>query len=158
MRSKREQAILDNIKEWEAQLVEQEATDFQKVFDKWLHTTVAKLPEKKRKEFFTKADGWLFHLHAFIQSSQAQLDARNRILGTSRLFDESIEQLEDLKALSIDQLTYIAEQTNSTSSSIFICTRRGNRCWRFIIINGGFSGYDRIKCEGSPTYCNIIWT
>lgn len=30
MRSKREQAILDNIKEWEAQLVEQEATDFQK--------------------------------------------------------------------------------------------------------------------------------
>ncbi|MCT4573207.1 EcsC family protein, partial [Bacillus thuringiensis] len=73
MRSKREQAILDNIKEWEAQLVEQEATDFQKVFDKWLHTTVAKLPEKKRKEFFTKADGWLFHLHAFIQSSQAQL-------------------------------------------------------------------------------------
>ena len=80
------------------------------MFDKWLHTTVAKLPEKKRKEFFTKADGWLFHLHAFIQSSQAQLDARNRILGTSRLFDESIEQLEDLKALSIDQLTYIAER------------------------------------------------
>lgn len=30
MRSKREQAILDNIKEWESQLVEQEATDFQK--------------------------------------------------------------------------------------------------------------------------------
>ena len=45
-----------------------------------------------------------------IQSSQSQLEARNRILGTSRLFDESIEQLEDLKALSIDQLTYIAEQ------------------------------------------------
>ena len=45
-----------------------------------------------------------------IQSSQSQLEARNRILGTSRLFNESIEQLEDLKALSIDQLTYIAEQ------------------------------------------------
>jgi len=110
MRSKREQAILDNIKEWESQLIEQEATDFQKMFDKWVHTTIAKLPEKKRKDFFTKADGWLFHLHALIQSSQSQLDARNRILGTSRLFDESIEQLEDLKALSIDQLTYIAEQ------------------------------------------------
>ena len=156
MRSKREQAILDNIKEWEAQLVEQEATDFQKCL---INGYILQLRNylRKAKEFFTKADGWLFHLHAFIQSSQAQLDARNRILGTSRLFDESIEQLEDLKALSIDQLTYIAER-NSTSSSIFICTRRGNRCWRFIIINGGFSGYDRIKCEGSPTYCNIIWT
>lgn len=110
MRSKREQAILDSIKEWESQLVEQEATDFQRMFDKWVHTTIAKLPEKKRKDFFTKADGWLFHLHALIQSSQSQLEARNRILGTSRLFNESIEQLEDLKALSIDQLTYIAEQ------------------------------------------------
>lgn len=49
-------------------------------------------------------------MHALIQSSQSQLEARNRILGTSRLFNESIEQLEDLKALSIDQLTYIAEQ------------------------------------------------
>lgn len=54
MRSKREQAILDNIKEWEGQLVEQEATDFQKMFDKWLHTTIAKLPEKKRKDFLRK--------------------------------------------------------------------------------------------------------
>ena len=80
MRSKREQAILDNIKEWESQLVEQEATDFQKLFDKWVHNTIAKLPEKKRKDFFTKADGWLFHLHALIQSSQSQLEARNRIL------------------------------------------------------------------------------
>ena len=41
MRSKREQAILDNIKEWESQLVEQEATDFQKLFDKWVHNTIA---------------------------------------------------------------------------------------------------------------------
>ncbi len=113
---------------------------------------------KKRKEFFTKADGWLFHLHAFIQSSQAQLDARNRILGTSRLFDESIEQLEDLKALSIDQLTYIAEQQTARHRLYSFVQGGGNRCWRFIIINGGFSGYDRVKCEGSPTYCNIIWT
>lgn len=117
MRSKREQAILDSIKEWESQLVEQEATDFQRMFDKWVHTTIAKLPEKKRKDFFTKADGWLFHLHALIQSSQSQLEARNRILGTSRLFNESIEQLEDLKALSIDQLTYIAEQQNSSRNN-----------------------------------------
>lgn len=110
MRSKREQAILQDIQNWEEQLLEQEPTDFHKMFDKWLHVMVAKLPEAKRRDFFAKADGWLFHLHAFIQSSQSQLDARNRILGTARLFDKSIEQLEDVKGLSIDQLTYIAEQ------------------------------------------------
>ncbi|MDM5156806.1 EcsC family protein [Bacillus sp. DX1.1] len=110
MLSKREQAILQDIKHWEQQLLEQESTDFQKMFDKWLHVTFAKLPEKKRNDFMMKADGWLFHLHAFIQSSQSQLDARNRILGTARLFDDSIEQMEDMKSLSIDQLAYIAEQ------------------------------------------------
>lgn len=110
MQSKREQSILQEIKEWERQLIEQEATDFQKMFDKWMYEIVEKLPKKKRANLFAKVDGWLFHLHAFIQSSQSQLDARNRILGTARLFDESIENLDDLKVLSIDQLTYIAEQ------------------------------------------------
>lgn len=66
MRSKREQAILENIKEWEGQLVEQEATDFQKMFDKWLHTTVAKLPEKKRKDLLRKQmDGSFICMHLF---------------------------------------------------------------------------------------------
>ena len=65
MRSKREQAILDNIKEWEAQLVEQEATDFQKVFDKWLHTTVAKLPEKKKNSSRKQMDGSFICMHLF---------------------------------------------------------------------------------------------
>ena len=41
-------------------------------------------------------------MHELIQSSQSQLEARNRILGTSRLFDESIEQLEDLKSVLAD--------------------------------------------------------
>ncbi|MGG2095109.1 EcsC family protein [Bacillus sp. S13(2024)] len=110
MLSKREERILYDLKSWEQQLVQQESTDFQRMFDKWLNGTFSKLPEKKRNEFFSKADGWLFHLHALIQSSQSQLDARGRILGTARLFDDSIEHVEDMKVLSIDQLTYIAEQ------------------------------------------------
>lgn len=107
--TEREQAIWNDIKNWEYQLSQQESTDFQTVFDKWLDTAVSRLPYKKRKEFFAKADQWLFHLHAFIQSSQSQLDARNRILSTARMFDETIEHIEDLQHLSIDQLSYIAE-------------------------------------------------
>ncbi len=67
MRSKREQAILDNIKEWESQLVEQEATDFQKLFDKWVHNTIAKLPEKKRKRFLYESR-WMALSFACIDS------------------------------------------------------------------------------------------
>lgn len=64
MRSKREQAILDSIKEWESQLVEQEATDFQRMFDKWVHNTIAKLPEKNEKISLRKQmDGSFICMH-----------------------------------------------------------------------------------------------
>ncbi len=74
-------------------------------------------------------------MHALIQSSQSQLDARNRILGTSRLFDESIEQLEDLKALSIDQLTYIAEQQTARHRLYSFVQGGATGAGVFIIIN-----------------------
>lgn len=107
--SEREQKIWNEIQNWEYQLSQQESTDFQKTYDKWLNSSFAQLPGKKQKEFFAKADEWLFHLHAFIQSSQSQLDARNRILSSARLFDDTVEHIEDLRKLTIDQLIYIAE-------------------------------------------------
>ncbi|MDQ7860899.1 EcsC family protein [Peribacillus frigoritolerans] len=51
-----------------------------------------------------------FHLHAMVQSSQVQIDARERILASARVFNEEIETLSDLNHLSIDQLNYIANQ------------------------------------------------
>ncbi|MBO9131192.1 EcsC family protein [Bacillus sp. 165] len=107
--TEREQKVWNDIKNWEYQLSQQESTDFQMVFDKWMDISVSRLPYKKRKDFFAKADQWLLHLHAFIQSSQSQLDARNHILSTARTFNEAIEHIEDLSNLSIDELSYIAE-------------------------------------------------
>jgi hypothetical protein len=107
--SEREQKIWNEIQNWQYQLSQQESTDFQMTFDKWLNTSFAQLPSGKQKEFLAKVDDWLFHLHAFIQSSQSQLDARNRILSSARLFDDTIEHIEDLRKLTIDQLVYIAD-------------------------------------------------
>lgn len=49
----------------ESQLVEQEATDFQKLFDKWVHTTIAKLPEKKNEKISLRKqmDGSFICMH-----------------------------------------------------------------------------------------------
>ncbi|GAA3320515.1 hypothetical protein GCM10020331_031830 [Ectobacillus funiculus] len=80
------------------------------LYDKWVNAAVNGIPAGKRLEvFLQKVDQWLFHLHAFIQSSQSQLDARGRILSEARLFNEHIEHLEELRTLSIDQLIYITE-------------------------------------------------
>ncbi|MDF0727534.1 EcsC family protein [Cytobacillus sp. S13-E01] len=106
--TEREQKVLQEIKEWELKLYQYEPTDFEMTYHKWLERSLELIPEQVRKDFFAKLDNWLFHLHAGIQGTQLQLEARQRILTSARTFADDIEDLSDLKNLSIDQLTYLA--------------------------------------------------
>ncbi|MFC4321084.1 EcsC family protein [Litchfieldia salsa] len=106
--SERERSVLDQIHHWSDQLCEYEQTDFQMTYDKVMEQTFQLVPEEIRSEFFSKIDNWLFHLHAVIQGTQLQMDARERIITSARAFQE-VDQLTDLKKLSLDQLTYLAE-------------------------------------------------
>ena len=106
----REIKLLNEISEWQEKLYQYEPTDLAALYDKWLEQGFALLPENIQQQFFDKLDTWLFHLHAMVQSSQVQIDARERILASARVFNEEIETLSDLNHLSIDQLNYIANQ------------------------------------------------
>ncbi|WP_110927218.1 EcsC family protein [Bacillus massiliglaciei] len=106
----REIQIRNEIGEWEEKLYQYEPTDFSILYEKWLEDAFSLLPETARNQFFSQLDTWLFHLHAIVQSSQIQQDAKERILGAARVFDENIETVSDLKELKIDHLNYIAEQ------------------------------------------------
>ncbi|AZV44717.1 EcsC family protein [Peribacillus asahii] len=106
----REEAIWNELSVWEKKLSQYESTDLAVLYDKWLELTFSLLPEKTKEQFFTKLDNWLFHLHAIVQSSQIQLDARERILASARVFDEQITTITDLNQLTIDQLNYIVDQ------------------------------------------------
>lgn len=106
--TERERQVWDELKEWERQLQTEELTDFTMMYDKWFDAAIHKFPEEARNDFFLKLDNWLFHLHAFIQNTEAQHNASKQIIGTARVFDEEIQQIDELKNLSIDQLTYIA--------------------------------------------------
>ncbi|CAH0127353.1 hypothetical protein SRABI96_00126 [Peribacillus sp. Bi96] len=106
----REIKIWNEISEWQENLYQYEPTDLAALYDKWLEQGFALLPENVQQQFFDKLDTWLFHLHAMVQSSQVQIDARERILASARVFNEDIEMLSDLNLLSIDQLNYIANQ------------------------------------------------
>lgn len=106
----REMKVWNEISEWQEKLYQYEPTDLAALYDKWLEQGFALLPENVQQQFFEKLDTWLFHLHAMVQSSQVQIDARERILASARVFDEEIETLSDLNHLSIDQLNYIANQ------------------------------------------------
>lgn len=108
--SDREHTVLNEIKAWENNLLSYEANDFQQTYEKYLERSFNMLPEKVQKSFFSLVDNWLFHLHGMIQGSQFQMDAKERILFSSRIFRKDLNKIGDLKSLEIDQLQYIAEQ------------------------------------------------
>ena len=108
--NEREESVLAGIQEWENKLLSYEPNDLEMVYDKSLEGSFSLLPEEVQQQFFSAMDSWLFHLHALIQGSQLQMDAKERILTAGRVFHSDIETIEDLKQLNIDQLQYIAQQ------------------------------------------------
>ncbi|WP_059171399.1 EcsC family protein [Bacillus sp. FJAT-27445] len=106
----REMTVLAEIKDWEKKILEYEPNDLQLTYEKYFETGFSMLPENVRSQFFSLVDNWLFHLNAIIQGAQFQLDAKERIIATARVFNSGVERIEDLKDLDIDQLNYIAQQ------------------------------------------------
>ncbi|MGN1402606.1 MAG: EcsC family protein [Bacillus sp. (in: firmicutes)] len=106
----REQKILEEEKGWLESQYSQDAAGFDAFCEKVAQQGLAYLPEDKKRELFTLLDNVLFHLHAMIQGAQLQMEARDRILTTARLFNEDIETLQDMHRLTIDQIRYIAKQ------------------------------------------------
>ncbi|MEK5441527.1 MULTISPECIES: EcsC family protein [unclassified Fredinandcohnia] len=106
--TEREIQILTEIEKWSDQM-QHEQTDFEMTYDKWLENSLSLIPENVRTEFFSKLDNWLFHLHAILQGTQIQVDARERLIRSARVFNQDIEEISDLKELTIDQLIYLTE-------------------------------------------------
>ncbi|MDQ1144752.1 hypothetical protein QE429_001579 [Bacillus sp. SORGH_AS 510] len=106
----RERKVWNEITEWEQNLYNYEPNDFQLTYEKYLERSFSLLPETVQNQFFSLVDTWLFHLHGMIQGSQLQMDAKERILSSGRVFIPDLENISDLKNLDIHQLQYIAEQ------------------------------------------------
>lgn len=105
-----ENISMSRIREWESTLLDYEPNDFQLIYQKYVERAFQWLPDSIQNQFFSVVDGWLFHLHAAIQGSQLQIDAKERILTAGRIFNNDIETIHDLKELEINQLQYIAGQ------------------------------------------------
>src|SRR4051794_22057452 len=106
----REKQVFHEISEWENRIYAYEPNDFQLVYDKYIERSFQFLPLKTREQFLSSLDNWLFHLHALIQGSELQMDAKERILVSGRIFQGDIQTIEEMQSLTIDQLQYIAGQ------------------------------------------------
>ncbi|WP_458412224.1 EcsC family protein [Schinkia sp. CFF1] len=108
--TEREQRVYKKIVKWEQSLFEYIPTDIERTFDKWLEIGFDKLDPAVKEQFFKSLDNWLFHLHAFMQGSDSQMMAQDRLLKAARLLDEDVDQVSDMKRLTIDQLGFFADQ------------------------------------------------
>ncbi|WP_222599364.1 EcsC family protein [Aquibacillus kalidii] len=105
-----EKSIETEINNWEISLNKYEFNDFSMLYDNWMNQAISSINPKIRSKFSLNMDNFLFHTHAYLQGSATQKEARERIIMTARIFDESIDTIYDLSKLTIDQLTYIAGQ------------------------------------------------
>ncbi|MCP3033531.1 EcsC family protein [Halobacillus sp. A1] len=107
--------VLENIEKWRKRQISYEANDFEMVYSDWVQDSFNQISPEWQEKFFSKLDDWLFHTHAFLQGTNFQTDARERILTVGRIFQEDMKQMEDMKKLTVDQLTYIADQQTARS-------------------------------------------
>jgi hypothetical protein len=106
----REMNVLEELSTWENRLETYEPNDVELAYDRYLERSFSLLPDEVQERFFTMFDGGLFHLHLFIQGSQLQMDAKDRILAAGRVFQPELETVQDLRELRLEQLEFIAGQ------------------------------------------------
>lgn len=141
--TQRDQAVWDQVQIWIDTLNEEKSNDFTNTYEKWMDHGFSMIPDHIKEPFFEKLDTWLFHLHSLIQSMQFQEDARNRILSTARVFDEEVNTIPEIKNLTIDQVSYIADQHSAR-----------HRLYAFI--QGGITGTGKTILLGSDFLVMII--
>ena len=108
--SNKESMVYQEIVDWQVQLSQYESNELAITVDKYLEQGFSMLPDEVKQQLFATLDNWLFHLHALIQGSQWQFDAKERILTAGRAFQFDLKTVGQMQNLSIDQLQYIAEQ------------------------------------------------
>ncbi|WP_026671622.1 EcsC family protein [Alkalihalobacterium bogoriense] len=110
MLTEREEKLFLEIQEWEEMYFKYETSDIKYTYQKWLKTGMDQLGTKRQQKMLATIDSFLFHLQAMIQHSQYQEEANQRLITQAKVFNPSIETIEDIQSLSLEQMNYIAEQ------------------------------------------------
>lgn len=109
MWTKRDQAYWDELMIWEQQLAANQNNSAEEA-NSFTSQAAALLPKEIQGLLAEGADEGLKRIYAFMQKTQLQPEAHERVLALARVFDHEIESLEDMHCLTIDQLHYISSR------------------------------------------------
>lgn len=105
-----EEEVLNRIAAWEDRFFQYEPTDFGVLYQSWANRSLGKLSSSWLEKVNMTIDQLVFHLQALIQSTEWLQNAREQLLTESRVFQQDIREVEDLKKLSVPQLAFIAQK------------------------------------------------
>ncbi|WP_243386051.1 EcsC family protein [Bacillus kexueae] len=109
----RERLFFEEIRKWEKELAYDQRSDFHRTYDYWVEKGFERIPSNIRKKLFHQLDHFLFYGHSFIQNSNWQSESRNRLISSARILKPSIDTIQDLQELPIEQLRYLADMQMS---------------------------------------------
>lgn len=109
--NKTERLVLREIEDWENVFFKEASTYDPFMYDRYIEKQFERMiPKEKKKQWFDFFDGLLFQLQAYVQNASFQYEAEATLLKEANVFDESIQNVYEMKNLSIHQLRFIAEQ------------------------------------------------
>ncbi|MDC3415767.1 EcsC family protein [Aquibacillus salsiterrae] len=103
-------AILKEIEDWEKQMEDHQSNSFTTKYDWFINQMTKKIDEKVKKKLYFNLDNVLFFSHAFLRGATIQKDAREQIVKNAKLFNPHVSSIDDLKTLTVEQLSFIAKQ------------------------------------------------
>ncbi|MDQ0174558.1 EcsC family protein [Bacillus chungangensis] len=109
--TEQDERFWNELLKWEQTLKEfKEGSIDHTSYSRWIQQSFALLPQEVQDRFLATCNSTIFYMHSFLQSSSFQLEAREQIIQSGRIFDHTITNLTDMKHLSLDQLHYLCDQ------------------------------------------------
>lgn len=106
----REKMVWEAVEKWEqSYFIESEKNAYYSLEDNFNQTLRSWRPDLQTKLLET-VDSIIFHTHVIIQSSKYEEETALKLLDQGRVFNTNIEDLADMKSLTIDQLRFISNQ------------------------------------------------
>lgn len=106
----RENMVWEALEKWEqSYFIESENNPYYSMEENFNQTLRSWRPDLQTKLLET-VDSVIFHTHIIIQSSQYEEETALKLLDQGRVFNANIEDLGDMKSLTIDQLRFISNQ------------------------------------------------
>ncbi|MCT8137375.1 EcsC family protein [Anaerobacillus sp. CMMVII] len=106
----REKAVLESIENWEQSYFVEVDQNSYYTLETNLNEAIENWRPDLQKKLLKTIDSIIFHTHAIAQNSRYDKETTAKVLDFGRVFNENINEVSDMRCLTIDQLRFITNQ------------------------------------------------